>query len=98
MTRLALATLLSSLLLTAAISADQAVAQDWPRFRGPDGQGQAAALRIASEWDDDDYLWDLKLPGIGHSSPVVYQGRLYITSGDIATGGITVECYNAATG
>src|SRR5690606_31684721 len=59
---------------------------------------QAAALTIASEWGNDDYLWDVKLPGIGHSSPVIYEGKLYITSGDIATGGVTVECYDAATG
>lgn len=73
-------------------------ADNWDRFRGPNGAGQSDAAKIPSEWTKDDYLWKLKLPGVGHSSPVVWDGKLFVTSGDATTGELILLAFDANTG
>src|SRR5687768_15442139 len=43
-------------------------AQEWTRFRGPNGTGQSDATTIPAEWTDKDYNWKIELPGVGHGS------------------------------
>ncbi len=57
-----------------------AQAENWPRFRGPNGSGLAPALDIPSQWSADDFRWKTKLPGQGHSAPVIWGERLFVTS------------------
>jgi outer membrane protein assembly factor BamB len=62
--------------------------QDWPEFRGPTGQGQATASRLPLEWDAArNIAWKRSIPGHGWSSPVLKDGRLYVTSAIEADGG-----------
>jgi len=56
-------------------------AQEWPRFRGPNGSGVSQAKTIPTQWSARDYNWQLDLPGIGHSSPVLWGKLLVVTSG-----------------
>ena len=58
------------------------VAQEWTRFRGPNGTGISDATTIPTTWTDDDYNWIAELPGAGHSSPVVWGERIFLTSAD----------------
>ena len=59
--------------------AGAAVGQDWPRFRGPTGQGVTSA-RLPTRWSKRQGVsWRVKLPGAGSSSPIVYRGRIYLT-------------------
>ena len=46
-------------------------AQNWTRFRGPDGSGISDLKGVPSVWTVSDYAWSIDLPGVGHSSPVV---------------------------
>ena len=61
-------------------------AQEWTRFRGPNGQGISHAKDIPVKWTQDDYNWKIKLPGGGHSSPVLWADTVFITSGDQGPG------------
>lgn len=70
----------------------------WTRFRGPNGSGVCAAAGVPVRWTASDYLWKVPLPGVGHSSPVLWGERLFLTSGDEATGARFVLCFDAATG
>jgi outer membrane protein assembly factor BamB len=54
--------------------------QEWPRFRGPNGQGISYAKTIPIKWSESDYNWKITLPGGGHSSPVVWDNKVFITS------------------
>ena len=73
-------------------------AENWERFRGPNGAGQGEAAGIPSEWTEADYLWQQALPGVGHSSPVIWDERLFVTSGDPKTGEQIVLAFDAASG
>ena len=55
-------------------------ASDWPEFRGPNGLGVARAANPPSTWSDQDIRWRVAIPGAGWSSPVVKQGKVYLTS------------------
>lgn len=51
----------------------------WPGWRGPTGQGtspQSVPVRI----DEDDALWSWEDPGRGHSSPIVWDDAVFVTS------------------
>jgi outer membrane protein assembly factor BamB len=56
-------------------------AQNWPTFRGPNGSG-IAERPLPTVWDgerDRSILWKTPLPGLGHSSPVVWGNRVFVT-------------------
>jgi outer membrane protein assembly factor BamB len=58
-----------------------APAANWPRFRGPNGAGIAADKNIPVKWSEKEgILWKTALPGVGHSSPVVWGDRLFLES------------------
>jgi len=60
--------------------------QEWTRFRGSNGQGISHARNIPVKWTDDDYNWKVKLPAGGHSSPVLWGDKVFVTCGDQGTG------------
>src|SRR5215471_14306687 len=56
-------------------------AADWPQFRGPAGDGLAAAKNLPTKWDETtNVTWRTPIPGKVWSSPSLYQGKLYLTS------------------
>jgi len=57
-------------------------AQQWSRYRGPNGQGISYTHAVPVKWTPDDYNWKVNLPGGGHSSPVLWGDKVFITSGD----------------
>ncbi|MGE5612439.1 MAG: PQQ-binding-like beta-propeller repeat protein, partial [Bacillota bacterium] len=75
-----------------------ATAQDWPRFRGPNGSGLASPTTLPTQWTTKDYLWKVPLPGPGHTTPVRWKDRLFITSCDPESAKRIVLCLNASDG
>ena len=78
-----------------------ALAEDWPEFRGPTGQGHASATNLPIEWSTTkNVAWKQPVPGAGWSSPVVSGGKLFLTSGVPDGGGtsLRVFCFETATG
>ena len=60
--------------------APRLAAQEWTRFRGPNGSGVSSAATIPAVWTEQDENWRVKLPGIGHSSPVLWGNRVFLTA------------------
>jgi outer membrane protein assembly factor BamB len=65
-----------------AIAASTApAALDWPEFRGPGGQGHAPGTGLPLEWSESrNVVWKVPVPGAGWSSPVVGEGRVWLTT------------------
>ena len=72
--------------------------QEWTRFRGPNGQGISSAKTIPVKWTEEDYNWKVELPGGGHSSPVLWGDKLFVTSGDQQTGNSVIFALNVSDG
>jgi outer membrane protein assembly factor BamB len=75
-----------------------ACAQEWTRFRGPNGSGLSPAATVPVRWTERDYNWKVELPGVGHSSPVLWGDRLFVTSADEKTGTRVLSCLRARDG
>ena len=53
----------------------------WPQWRGPLGTGASPHAEPPLEWSESKNLrWKIPLPGSGHSTPVVWGGRVFITT------------------
>ena len=69
---------LSTFLLTAA-----ALAENWPGWRGPRGDGTSLATNLPRHWDgaaNNNILWKVRIPGEGHASPIVWKDRIFLVT------------------
>jgi outer membrane protein assembly factor BamB len=71
---------------------------EWSRFRGPNGSGISEAAKVPVKWTEHDYNWKVKLPGIGHSSPVVWEERVFVTCGEPETAKRFILCLRSGDG
>src|SRR5258708_2912018 len=65
-----------------SIVATTMFAADWPAFRGPNASGVAEGA-APTKWDatkNENILWKTPIPGLAHSSPVVWGGKVFITT------------------
>ena len=85
----------AALLLSATARAEEG---EWSRFRGPNGTGISDAATVPVAWTDADYNWKITLPGTGHSSPVLWGNRIFLTCGDAETARRIILCLNTAAG
>jgi outer membrane protein assembly factor BamB len=73
-------------------------AQEWTRFRGPNGTGISKAKTIPTEISNSHLRWKTELPGMGHSSPVLWGEKIFLTTTGDSAGGISVLCLDANDG
>ena len=52
----------------------------WTRFRGPNGSGLSDATTIPVSFTTEDFNWMIELPGEGHSSPVIWEDKIFLTT------------------
>lgn len=74
-----------------------ASAQEWTRFRGPNGSGIGQA-KLTEQITENDVAWRTTLPGKGHSSPVIWGDRVFVTCNPEGTGKRVAVCVNATDG
>ena len=86
--------------LLAAAVAVPARAQEWPAFRGPGGQGHSSERGLPLQWGEGkNVAWKTPVPGLGWSSPVVADGRVWLTTAVEQRGiSLRVLAFDAATG
>ncbi len=74
-----------ALTLSSAVSAGDL----WPSFRGPQASGIAADAHPPTSWNGEtgvNVRWRTAIPGLGHSSPVIADDRIYLTTADNGKG------------
>src|SRR5262245_24851056 len=81
-----------------SISVTCVSAQEWTRFRGPNGSGESETSTIPASWTEKDLNWKVELPGVGHSSPVLWGDKIFLLSADPKDATRYVLCLNAADG
>src|SRR5262245_27650248 len=58
-------------------------AENWPGWRGPRGDGTSAETGIPTQWNGkagEGILWKTEIPGGGHSSPIVWENRVFVVT------------------
>jgi outer membrane protein assembly factor BamB len=79
------------------LAAATALAQEWTRFRGPNGSGQSEATTIPATWEENGVLWKATLEGVGNSSPVLWGEKVFLLSAS-KDGTRHVLCISATDG
>jgi outer membrane protein assembly factor BamB len=67
---------------------------NWPSFRGPLAGGVADGQNLPDRWNGasgENVLWKTRIPGLSHSSPVVWGDRLYVTTAITSQGEATFK-------
>jgi outer membrane protein assembly factor BamB len=68
---------------SAALPAPASAKDSWPSFRGALASGVADGQKLPDRWDvttGENILWRVRVPGLAHSSPVVWGDRLFVTT------------------
>lgn len=73
-------------------------AQEWTRFRGPNGTGESECKTIPAEWTERDIRWKAAIPGMGHSSPAVWGDKVFVLSANTDDATRYCLCYGVADG
>ena len=68
---------------------------NWTGWRGSEGSGVSAETNLPTEWSaDKNVKWKAALPGRGHSSPIVWGNKIFLTTdieGDVVPGAKAVK-------
>lgn len=84
------------------LGAGDAAAQNWPSFRGLHASGVADGQNLPVGWNAEEsrnIKWQTAIPGLAHSSPVVWGDRLFVTTAVSGAGdfGFKAGLYGAGT-
>lgn len=72
---------MKALLLLFLFCATPIIADDWPQFRGPTGQGHSDERGLPLTWSENKNVkWKTAIPGKGWSSPVIQGDRIWLTT------------------
>ncbi len=79
-----------ALLFAAALLASSvtALAANWPQYRGPGASGLDASTPLPTTWNVEsgaNIRWQTPVPGLAHSSPIVWANRIYVATAVQAT-------------
>ena len=75
------------------------VAQNWPSFRGPNGDGTSTEASLPTRWDSiTNVIWKVEVPGKGYSSPVIWKEKLFITTALEETHEKILLCFDSKNG
>lgn len=56
-------------------------AENWQGFRGPRGDGTSAEKGLPLKWSPTENIaWKAPIPGRGHSSPIIWEDRVFLVS------------------
>jgi outer membrane protein assembly factor BamB len=67
--------------LALVLLATPCLAENWPRFRGPTGQGVSTEKNLPTRWSNtENVAWKTPLPGEAWSSPIVWGDHVFVTT------------------
>ena len=81
--RISCAVVLMAMMADSGAFTAVAVAENWPAWRGPRGDGTSNEKDLATTWNGEsakNILWRVPIPGRGHSSPIVWEDRVLVTT------------------
>ncbi len=71
----------------------------WSRWRGPSGQGLVEGANYPDKWSDtENVVWKVAVPGRGHSSPIVWGDRLFLTTAAEDGSKRSILCFRRSDG
>lgn len=79
----------------------EGVAENWPQWRGPRGDGTSGEAAPPVRWDattGENVVWKAAIPGTGHSSPAVWDDSVFLTTCLLESQQRVLLCLNRRSG
>jgi len=87
------------IILSLALQYIPVQAQNWPCFRGPEGDGTSTEKNLPVRWDSlTNVIWKSPVPGIGYSSPIIWNDKLFTLTAFPETNEKVLLCYDNSNG
>ena len=70
-------------LVSSALAQNEKKGVNWPSFRGQYARGIAGSFSTPVSWSIDNsknIKWKIPIPGLGHSSPIIWGNRIFVTT------------------
>lgn len=75
------------------------LAEDWPQWRGPRGDGTTQEKGLPTEWGQTENIaWKVALPEAGNSTPVIWKERVFVTQPITNENRRTLMCFDRSDG
>ncbi len=90
-----------ALVAASGLLATSAMAEDWPAWRGPRGDGTSLESEVPTTWDGpsgENIRWKTAIPGSGYSSPIVSGETIFVTACNDATRHRMLHCIDRDRG
>jgi len=89
----------TALLVLALTPCTVSMAENWPSWRGPRGDGSSTESELPMRWSrDDNVRWRTELPEPGNSTPIVWEDRVFLTQATDGGQRRTVLCLDRKSG
>jgi outer membrane protein assembly factor BamB len=85
-------------LLMLGLLISSARAQDWPQWRGPHFNGSSDAKGLPEKLDASTQAWTAQLPGGGSGTPIIWQGRIFVSCIDSTSKKLLANCLSGKDG
>ena len=89
------------MLLLPILIFNRGIAEDWPGWRGPRGDGSSHDANLPIRWNGltgEGVHWKVELPGSGHASPVVLGNAVFVVGCDESAEERYLMCLDRETG
>jgi outer membrane protein assembly factor BamB len=87
------------LVVTLTLTAAAGAGDNWPRFRGPSGDGHSDAKALPLSWSEkENVVWKTAIHDKGWSSPVVWGDQVWMTTATAKGNEMFAVCVDRATG
>jgi len=88
-----------AVLLSVGLLAGLAGAENWPQWRGPFLNGSTTETGLPATWSKtENVAWVAPMPGPGSGTPIVWGGRVFVSSVDAKAKAVVALCVDANTG
>src|SRR5271157_2605744 len=90
---------LTCLAVVISLTQSPVVGEEWSGWRGPRGDGTSLETNVPTKWSGSDNItWKTPLPGMGHSSPITWGDRIFLTTALAETKDRVLLCLDRKTG
>jgi len=89
----------TAIIILGILLSTQATAGDWPHWRGPFLNGSSNEKNLPEKWSQTEKVtWVIGLPGPGSATPVIADGKVFISSTDKNSNDLLAMCFDARNG
>ena len=87
------------IVLLLAAGMENVFGENWPRWRGPRGDGTSLETQVPVQWDaNTNVVWKTPVAGVGYASPIVWDNYIFTATALLDSQERVLLCFDRKTG